>query len=192
MTPSNPAVGVPMKRSLREPDVTSEPRRTALDRRESNAHIPPLHPELLLLILAVIHRKKDAGPARTAACDPRIAETGVPAVRAPIFHEFIEWIIAARRRVRAAEQGVRSLVIPCAQKTQELLHLPLFAEIVEIEIERSADYHQRNQRNHQNLDDFSAPFFTGAVLLQIPGHLFDYGSLLGRWSSCRGRRIGLV
>src|SRR5260370_26405726 len=111
MTPSNPAVDVPMKRSLREPDVTSEPRRTALDRRESDTHIAPLHPELLLLILAVIHCQKDAGSARTATCDPRFAETGVPAVRAPILHKLVERIVTARRRVRAAEQGIRALVI---------------------------------------------------------------------------------
>src|SRR5260370_39714179 len=101
--------------------------------------IPPVHPELLLLIFAVIYCKKDAGSARTAACNPRFAETGVPAVRAPIFHELVERIVAARRRVRAPEQGVRGLVVPRPQKTQELLHLPLFAEIVKIEVERTAD-----------------------------------------------------
>src|ERR1035437_5581047 len=141
MTPSKPAVVVPMVRYLREPSVTSEPRGAALDRRKSDAHIPPLHPELLLPILAVIHRQEYPGPARTAARDPRFAGTGVPAVRTPICHEFVERIVAARLRVRAAEQGVRGLVVPGPKVAQELLHLPLFAEIVKIEVKTAADRH---------------------------------------------------
>src|SRR5450759_3718958 len=122
MTPSNPAVGVPMVCSLREPGVTSELRRAALDRWISNAHIPPLHPELFLLILAEIHRQKNSAPAGAAARDPRLAETGVPAGRAPIFHELLERIVAARLGVRAAEQGIRGPVVPRRQVAQELFH----------------------------------------------------------------------
>src|ERR1017187_1143091 len=107
MTPSNPAVGVPMVRCLREPGVPSERRRTALHGRKPDAHVPPLHPELLLPILAEIHCQKNPAPARAAARDPRLAETGVPAARSPIFHEFVERIVVARLRVRAAEQGIR-------------------------------------------------------------------------------------
>src|ERR1035441_5669430 len=62
MTPSKPAVGVPMLRCLREPGVPSERRRTALDGRKSDAHIPPLHPELVVPALTVIHRQKNSGP----------------------------------------------------------------------------------------------------------------------------------
>src|ERR1035438_7741490 len=109
MTPSKPAVGVPMLRCLREPGVPSERRRTALDGRKSDAHIPPLHPELVLPALTVIHRQKNSGPARAAARDSRLAVTGVPAGRSPIFHELVEWIVAARLRVRAAEQGIPGL-----------------------------------------------------------------------------------
>src|ERR1035441_1163491 len=153
MTPSKPAVGVPMVRCLREPGVPSERRRTALDGRKPDAHIPPLHPELLLLILAVIHRQKNSGPARAAARDPRLSESGVPAARSPILHELVVRIVVARLGVRAAEQGIRGLVIPRCQATHELLHLPLFAKIVKIEDESTADYHQRNQRAHHSPDD---------------------------------------
>src|ERR1035437_6383862 len=130
MTPSNPAVGASISRCLREPDVTSKPRRAALDRRKPDAHIPPLHPKLLLPILAVIHRQEYPGPARTAARDPRFAGTGVPAVRTPIFHEFVERIVADGVRVRAAKQGIRGFVAPGPKGAQKLLPLPLFAEIV--------------------------------------------------------------
>src|ERR1035437_9849827 len=189
MTPSKPAVVVPMVRYLREPSVTSEPRGAALNRRKSDAHIPPLHPEFLLPILAEIHRQQNSAAARTAARDARFAETGVTAVRAPVFHELVERIVAARRSVRAAEQGVRGLVIPSVQAAHELLHLPLFAKIVKIEEKAAADQDRRSQRDHRNLDDLSAPLFTGAVLLQIACHLSDYGSLLGRR---RSRRIRFV
>src|ERR1035437_5357224 len=141
MTPSNPAVGASISRCLREPDVTSKPRRAALDRRKPGAHIPPLHPKLLLPIRAVIHRQQNPGPARSAARDPRFGEAGVPAVRTPIFHELVERIVAARLHVRAAKQGVRGLVVPSPKVTQELLHLPFFAEIVKIEEKNTADRH---------------------------------------------------
>src|SRR5664280_2798686 len=139
MMPSKPAVGVPMVRYLRQPGVPSGPRRTALDGRKSDAHIPPLHPELFLLILAVVHGQKNSRPARAAARDPRLAVTGVPAARSPIFHELVVRIVAARLGVRAAEQGIRGPVIPRRQAAHELLHLPLFAEIVKIEDKSAAD-----------------------------------------------------
>src|SRR5437588_6286219 len=106
MTPSNPAVVVPISRCLREPDIPSEPCGAALNRRKSDAHVPALHPELLLLISAVIHGQQDARPARAAARDPGLPESGMSAGRTPIFHELVERIVSARLRVRAAEQGI--------------------------------------------------------------------------------------
>src|SRR5436190_21879968 len=96
----------PFKRSLREPSCDSEPRRATLHRRKSDAHIPSLNPELFLLILAVIHCQKNAGAARPAARNPRLAEAGVPAFRTPILHELIERVVAAGLLVRTAEEGV--------------------------------------------------------------------------------------
>jgi hypothetical protein len=92
-----------------------------LDRRKSDAHVPPLHPELFLLILAVIHRQKNTGAARPAARNPRFAETGVPAGGPPVFHELIERVIAARLRVRASKQSIGGLVIPRPKVAQELV-----------------------------------------------------------------------
>src|SRR4051794_16327468 len=121
MMPSKPAVVVPIAHRSNDtrPDVLvrvlietpSKTRRATLNRRKSDAHVLSLYPELLLLILAIVHRQQDPGPAGPAARNPRARKAGAAAVGTPVFHEFFEWVIAARLRIRTAEQGICRLII---------------------------------------------------------------------------------
>ena len=60
-------------------------------------------------------------------------------IDAETIQELIERVVAAWGGVGAAEERVRGFEIPGLQAAQELLYLPLFAEIMEREDESAAD-----------------------------------------------------
>src|SRR5438874_270833 len=192
MMPSKPAVVVPIPSALfvASPPAPSTARRTAGERREPNTHILTLDPQLVLVILAEIDGQDHTGTARPALGNPEVRQIAPPAGGTPILHEFFGRILGARLGVRATEQCVRSLIIVRAQAREELLDLAFLAIIVKHEEERSAHDQQRHKRDSHSPDDLDPAFVTGAVLVEITGHLlFDYGSLWGSWSS---RRIRFV
>src|SRR5947199_1274099 len=96
------------------------PPRASVKRWKSHGHILAFHPELVLLVTAVIHRENHTRPARPAARHPR-TRVAMPAGGPKVFHEFGERVTRARFGVRAAEHGVRGLIVMGAHKRQKLL-----------------------------------------------------------------------
>src|SRR4051794_9839394 len=145
MTPSNPAVTVPIRTpfeeyyklkaglvfraTLESPESALHSRGASLHGRKTDAHIVPLHPELLLLVLTEIHREEHAAAAGPAARDADIGEIVVPGVRPEVFLELVERVVPARRGVGAAEQRVGAFVILGVEQSVELLNAAFFAVI---------------------------------------------------------------
>src|ERR1051326_8041993 len=179
MTPSNPAVTVPIRTPIEEycaDGAALHSRGASLYRRKTDAHVVPLHPEPLLLVLAEIHREEHAASAGPAARYADVGKVIVAGVRPEVFLEFFERVIPARRGVGAAEQCVRTFVILGFQQGVELLDAAFFAVIMKNKEQRATHDHERHNRYDQSLYDFCAPLIDGAVLLQITGH-----SLLRLW-----------
>src|SRR5215471_7026356 len=147
MTPSRPAVTVPIRTPIREvlslrlatSMAALHACRTALHRRKSDAHVLTLYPEFFLLIPAEIYGQQHTAPTRPAARDAYVGKVVVPGVGTEILLELVESIIPARRGVGAAEQRVCALIVPGLQQCVELLDPALFPIVVKNEEECTAN-----------------------------------------------------